>query len=54
MEELIFDFSPYIGLEPLVVDQIIIFPDFDLQGREQDKLSYTLTILHFLMFQHYL
>ena len=39
-EELIFDFSPYIGLEPLVVDQIIIFPDFDLQGREQDNIIY--------------
>jgi hypothetical protein len=39
-EEIIFDFSPYIGIYPEVVDQIIIFPDFDLGGRTQDNIIY--------------
>ncbi|WP_430467450.1 T9SS type A sorting domain-containing protein [Winogradskyella ouciana] len=39
-EELTFDFSPYIGLFPQVVDQIIIFPDFDNAGRTQDNIVY--------------
>ncbi|MDT0559045.1 T9SS type A sorting domain-containing protein [Ichthyenterobacterium sp. W332] len=39
-EELTFDFSPYIGLFPQTVDQIIIFPDFDNSGRTQDNIIY--------------
>ncbi|WP_284206402.1 carbohydrate binding domain-containing protein, partial [Thalassotalea eurytherma] len=40
-EELTFDFSGYIGLtESIDIDQIIIFPDFDLAGRGQDNVVY--------------
>jgi len=39
-EQLTFDFSPYIGQYPQLVDQIIIFPDFDLNGRTQDNIIY--------------
>lgn len=40
-EELTFDFSVYIGLtESIDIDQIIVFPDFDLGGRTQDNVVY--------------
>ena len=39
-EELVFDFSTRIGLYPLVKDQIVIFPDFDLTGRTKDETIY--------------
>jgi hypothetical protein len=39
-EEITFDFSPYIDVYPVIVDQIIIFPDFDLNGRTQDNIIY--------------
>jgi hypothetical protein len=41
-EEITFDFSAYIA-EPVYtvgVDQIVIFPDFDLSGRTQDNVCY--------------
>ena len=37
-EELTFDFSSRIGVYPVVKDQIVIFPDFDLAGRTQDNI----------------
>ncbi|MDP5030335.1 carbohydrate binding domain-containing protein, partial [Paraglaciecola sp.] len=40
-EELTFDFSGYIGLtEAINIDQLIIFPDFNLSGRTSDTVSY--------------
>ena len=39
-EELTFDFSSRIGVYPLVKDQIVIFPDFNLGGRSQDNIIY--------------
>jgi hypothetical protein len=40
-QELTFDFSNYIGLpEAIDIDQIIVFPDFDLAGRLQDNVVY--------------
>ena len=39
-EELTFDFSSRIGVYPVVKDQIIIFPDFELAGRTQDNICY--------------
>ena len=39
-EELTFDFSSRIGVYPVVKDQIIIFPDFELAGRAQDNICY--------------
>ena len=39
-EELTFDFSSRIGVYPVVKDQIVIFPDFDLTGRTQDNICY--------------
>ena len=39
-QELIFDFSAYIGQYPQVVDQIVVFPDFDLGGRTQDNVVF--------------
>ena len=39
-EELTFDFSSRIGVYPLVKDQIVIFPDFDLAGRSEDNIIY--------------
>jgi hypothetical protein len=40
-EELTFDFAGYIGLvEAINIDQIIIFPDFDTNGRSQDNIVY--------------
>jgi len=39
-EELTFDFSSRIGVYPVVKDQIIIFPDFQLAGRTQDNICY--------------
>jgi hypothetical protein len=39
-EELTFDFSSRIGVFPIVKDQIVIFPDFDLGGRTQDNVIY--------------
>ena len=40
-EELTFDFSGYIGLfEAINIDQIIVFPDFDLGGRSQENVVY--------------
>ena len=40
-EELTFDFSAYIGLaETINIDQIIIFPDFDTNGRSQNNIVY--------------
>ncbi|MEL6824075.1 MAG: hypothetical protein AAFP70_20145, partial [Calditrichota bacterium] len=40
-EELVFDFSAKIG-EPTStdIDQIVVFPDFDLNGRTQDNIVY--------------
>jgi hypothetical protein len=40
-EELTFDFSSHIGLpEAIGIDQIVVFPDFDLGGRTQDNIIY--------------
>ena len=39
-EELTFDFSSRIGVYPILKDQIIIFPDFELAGRMQDNICY--------------
>ena len=39
-EELTFDFSTRIGVYPLVKDQIVIFPDFDLAGRTDNVIAY--------------
>jgi hypothetical protein len=40
-EELIFDFSSHIGLpEAIGIDQIVVFPDFNLGGRTQDNIIY--------------
>ena len=40
-EELTFDFSSHIGLpEAIGIDQIVVFPDFDLAGRTQDNICY--------------
>lgn len=39
-EELTFDFSSRIGVYPIVKDQIVIFPDFDLNGRTKDNIIY--------------
>jgi hypothetical protein len=42
-EEITFDFSGYIGQAVYAtqsVDQIVIFPDFDLGGRTQDNICY--------------
>jgi len=39
-EELTFDFSSRIGVYPVVKDQIVIFPEFDLTGRTQDNICY--------------
>lgn len=39
-EELTFDFSSRIGIYPIVKDQIVIFPDFDLNGRNEDNIIY--------------
>ena len=40
-EELTFDFSGHIGLGATgILDQIIIFPDFDLAGRTTDNVCY--------------
>ncbi len=40
-EELTFDFSGNIGLaESIDIDQLIVFPDFDLGGRAQDNVVY--------------
>ena len=39
-EELTFDFSSRIGSFPIVKDQIVVFPDFDLGGRTQDNVVY--------------
>tara|TARA_B110000438_G_scaffold36662_1_gene36416 strand:+ start:35 stop:913 length:879 start_codon:yes stop_codon:yes gene_type:complete len=39
-EELTFDFSSRIGVYPVVKDQIIIFPDFEMAGRTQDNICY--------------
>ena len=36
-----FDFSSHIGLpEAIGIDQIVVFPDFDLGGRTQDNIIY--------------
>ena len=37
-EELTFDFSSRIGMYPLLKDQIVVFPDFDLSGRTSDEI----------------
>ena len=39
-EELTFDFSSRIGVYPIVKDQIVIFPDFDLNGRTDNNVVY--------------
>ena len=39
-EELTFDFTDRIGVFPIVKDQIVIFPDFDLNGRTKDNVVY--------------
>ncbi len=39
-EELTFDFSSRIGVYPVVKDQIVIFPDFDLSGRTDNVVVY--------------
>ncbi len=40
-EELTFDFSSRIGLaETIGIDSVIVFPDFDLNGRAADTVSY--------------
>ena len=38
--ELTFYFSSRIGVFPIVKDQIVVFPDFDLAGRTQDNVLY--------------
>ena len=40
MGKLIFDFSSRIGVFPVVKDQIVIFPDFDLNGRIDDQIIF--------------
>lgn len=37
-EELIFDFSSRIGVFPILKDQMVIFPDFDLNPRYDDEV----------------
>ena len=44
-EELVFDFSTRIGLYPLVKDQIVIFPDFDLTAEQKTK-QFILTMFY--------
>jgi hypothetical protein len=46
-EELTFDFSNYVNPPPSEgqLDQIVIFPDFDLAGRTQDNIIYFDNIL---------
>ncbi len=40
-EELVFDFSARIGqAESTDIDQIVVFPDFDLAGRSSDRVIY--------------
>ena len=40
-EELTFDFSSHIGLpEAISIDQMVVFPDFNLGGRTQDNIIY--------------
>ncbi|MEE4178365.1 MAG: T9SS type A sorting domain-containing protein [Bacteroides sp.] len=41
-EELTFDFSAYLNPpeEEGQLDQVVVFPDFDLEGREQDNIIY--------------
>ncbi len=42
-ELITFDFSGYIGQGPYaneMVDQVVIFPDFDVNGRTQDNICY--------------
>ena len=39
-EEIVFDFSSRIGVFPITKDQIVIFPDFNLNGRTQDNIIY--------------
>ncbi len=40
-EELTFDFTSLIGHPAMIgIDQIVIFPDFDLAGRTSDNISY--------------
>ena len=40
-EELTFDFTGYIGLfEAIDIDQLIVFPDFDLAGRTTENIVY--------------
>ena len=39
-EEITFYFSSLIGVFPEVIDQIVVFPDFDLNGRTQDNVVY--------------
>ena len=39
-EELTFDFCSRIGAYPVVKDQIVVFPDFNLNGRSQDNIVY--------------
>jgi len=40
-EELTFDFSSHIGFpEAIGIDQIVVFPDFNLGGRTQDNIIY--------------
>ncbi|MFT6501133.1 MAG: hypothetical protein ACJASQ_001243 [Crocinitomicaceae bacterium] len=42
-ELITFDFSGYIGQGPYaaeMVDQVVIFPDFDVNGRTQDNVCY--------------
>ncbi|MBE0676197.1 MAG: T9SS type A sorting domain-containing protein [Bacteroidales bacterium] len=41
-EELVFDFSDYVNppVEEGQLDQIVIFPDFNLSGRTQDNIVY--------------
>ncbi|TVQ12376.1 MAG: T9SS C-terminal target domain-containing protein [Bacteroidetes bacterium] len=41
-EELTFDFSSYLNppAEEGMLDQIVVFPDFDTDGREQDNIIY--------------
>ena len=40
-EELTFDFSSHIGLpEAIGIDQIVVFPDFNLGGRTQNNIIY--------------
>lgn len=38
-EQLTFDFSAHIGLTP-AYDQVVVFPDFDLNGRTSDEVAY--------------